>query len=644
MKKKLISVLLALTLCLAMCVPAFAAGENWTDYPVIVVPGYSSSAMYRLDENGNKIHVWGIDTNEILAAVLKNIAQLGIGIGALTTGNANYIADLVGREFYKLYYDMACNPDGSSVYDLKRYCVTAEESNSANLEKKYGDTSYQHEAEIMGEYANYIGKKNIFNFNCDFRMGAVFCAGQLDEFIQSVKEYTGKDKVNLFAVSHGGQVTGTYLTLYGQKGDVNNAVMTVPALGGAGIAYDLMNEDIHLDEEGIAVFVQHGMMEETDYNWLLKANELGFLDKVLDALVPHIKSVMGYWGSIWDFIPTEYYEQMKKENLDPVKSAALIEKSDYMHYTVMPDFANGFKRAQAAGTDVFIVAGYDNKIVTGLEESSDAIITIKASTGATAAPLGKRFSDGYTQKVNTGFYQVSPSMTLDASTSFLPEHTWFVENFYHGMIYKDPFTAELLKTLLLTEKIKNVHSDPAFPQFHATTNKSHSVFATFDKGTEGYVTSESKGLVVKNLSEKYPMLLTAITAKGVNIKFSGYVGKELKPGESVTIPYSGELDKVSKKNFEVVVGYVLNGSITPIGERTFNFTLMNGKDAVYDPSKPYTTADVASDFSSLLSSELDGLFTSLGLKPFLEIIFNVVQTWLRPILDMLKKFASIGVI
>lgn len=642
--KKLISVLLCLLLLCSSVTVAFAGFDmnEYNGYPVIVVPGYSSSAQYRIDENGNKVHVWGVDFNEIISAVLKNIVEVGINIGALATGNGKALGETVGREFAKLYYDMACNPDGSSVYPLQRYCVTAEESNRAKMLKKYdGDLIYQHETEIMGEYAGYIGDENIFNFNCDFRMGAPFCAKQLDEFIQSVKEYTGKDKVNIFAVSHGGQVTGTYLTLYGEKGDVNNAVMTVPALGGAGLAYNILAGNIEFDEKGLLTFVEHGMMEETDYNWLVRANELGFLDEVLNAMVPYIFDVLGYWGSIWDFCPTEYYEALKEKLLDPVESAELIRKSDYMHYEVMPDFSNGFKRAQKAGTDVYIIAGYDNKVVTGLNESSDGIITIASSTGATAAPLGKRFADGYSQKIDTGFYQVSPSMTVDASTSYLPEHTWFVENFYHGMIYKDPYTAELLKTLVLTEKIKDVHSSAEYPQFHATTNKSHSVHAAFNNSTEGYTDSKDTAVVIKNLSEKYKMKIMSVSARGVDIRFNDSVfTKVLEPGESVEIGFKGELPAVSKANFDLVVDYVLVGSPTPMGERLFNFTIMNGAAAEYDSEKPFVDADLSSDFNKHLDDKTNVILKKTGINSLFEMIYNIVWPFAAMIVELVRFFTK----
>lgn len=638
--KKLISVLLCLAMLFSsVCVASAGFDKSeYNGYPVIVVPGYSSSAQYRIDENGNKVHVWGIDMDEIFAALFKNIVKVGIDIGALATGDGKALGNTVGKEFVKLFYDMACNPDGSSVYPLQRYCVTAEESNRAAMLKKYdGDLIYQHETEILGEYAEYIGDENIYNFNCDFRMGAPFCAKQLDEFIQSVKEYSGKDKVNIFAVSHGGQVTGTYLTLYGEKGDVNNAVMTVPALGGAGIAYNVLADNIEFDEECLLRFVEHGMMFETDFNWLVRANELGFLDEVLNTLTPYARQILGYWGSIWDFCPTEFYEEMKAKNLDPVESAELIKKSDYMHYEVMPDFSNGFKRAQKAGTNVYIVAGYDNKIVTGLNQSSDGIITINSATGATAAPLGQRFADGYKQKVETGFYQVSPSMTVDASTSYLPNHTWFIENFFHGMIYKDEYTAELLKTLLLTDKIKDVHSSARFPQFHATTNKSHSVHAMFNNSTEGYVSSKDTSVVITNLSEKYKMKIASISARGLDIKFAGSIfTKVLNPGESVEVKFTGTIPALSLANFDLVVDYTLFGSATPLGERLFNFTVMNGEAVEYDESKPLVSADLVSDFNKLLDKDSDNILTKTGSKTLFEMLYNIIWPFVKYIFDFVR--------
>lgn len=94
--------------------------------------------------------------------------------------------------------------------------------------------------------------------------------------------------MNIFAVSHGGQVTATYLNLFGFKNDVDNAVMTIPAIGGAALAYDLASCNAALDEECLLRFIEHGMRWEEDYDWLVKAQQLGFLDKVINALIPYV--------------------------------------------------------------------------------------------------------------------------------------------------------------------------------------------------------------------------------------------------------------------------------------------------------------------------------------------------------------------
>ncbi len=63
--------------------------------------------------------------------------------------------------------------------------------------------------------------------------------------------------------------------------------------------------------------------------------------------------------------------------------------------------------------NISIIAGTGNNSVTGMQVNSDGIIPTYCSTGATCAPIGWRFADGYTQ-VNDcdGKYKVSPDMTV----------------------------------------------------------------------------------------------------------------------------------------------------------------------------------------------------------------------------------------
>ena len=83
-----------------------------------------------------------------------------------------------------LFEKMRCNPDGTSVYELHQDYTEAADKNSAVLIERYPDGKYRQEIEISNEIAEYIGHENIYNFSSDFRMGAEYCAGLLDEFVQ----------------------------------------------------------------------------------------------------------------------------------------------------------------------------------------------------------------------------------------------------------------------------------------------------------------------------------------------------------------------------------------------------------------------------------------------------------------------------
>ena len=645
--KKIISVVLAFALCFCIAAPAAAAAEKEEVYPIIIVPGYSSSALYKDGENGEKIHIWNIQMDKILTRIAVNAAKLGIDIGALAKRDAQKLAATVGVEFEKMFGDMAYDETGKPVTPLHTYHSHAYDTNSKWLnENENGD--YRHEIEIMPYVTENLGDKAeewTFNFNTDFRRNVVDCAADLDKYIGDVLEYTGASKVNLIAVSHGGQTTATYLALYGEKGQVNNAVMTVPAIGGALLAYDIITESISLDEQTLLRFIENGMMFEEDYNWLVEANELGFLDDVLNNLVPYLKNVVGTWGSIWDFIPTEQYEQTKKDYApEAFLDSEILKKSDYFHYEILANMSALLKKAESAGTNVYIIAGTGWPSVIGTQENSDAIISVNSSTGATCAPLGSRFNDGY-QTLGTicsdkTHDHLSPGMEIDASTAYLPETTWFCNGLFHGMTLKDDYSAKLMKLLIETNDHVDVHTFAEYPQFHYSMNVCESVYAEFDSSVPGYITADDTALVITNLSKKNNMRVLSVAVEGMDISFdlSEYMLKEIKPRESITVKFSGKIPAESLTAASVKVSYFIVGSATPLNDKTFNFTVMNGEAKEYDRENPYVSLTGESKFREHLGNASQiKIFDRLGLTSFFEIIYdifyNIIGKYIVPIIS-----------
>ncbi len=624
--KKFVSVLLAVSMIFASCAVVSSAADKEVEYPLVIVAGYSSSSLYCGDSPETGEMVWGVDFDLVLDRVLANLGTLLVGLGeTLTIGDAKRIAKTVGAEARVILEKMRCNYDGTSVYDLKRVVSTAEEVNSANLMKKYPNGEYRHEKDMAVDFEKYVGNENIFNFTCDFRMGAEHCANQLDELIEDVKKYTGKDKVNIMSISHGGQVTATYLTLYGWKNDVDNAVLTVPAINGASLAYDALTNNVVFDEECLLKFIQHGERMEEDYDWLVKAQQLGFLDIIIKELVPELMPIIGYWGSMWDFVPSGKYEEAKKQVLDPVKSALLIEKSDRYHYEILPKMHEKLEECIDRGMNISIIAGSGNANVTGLRENSDGIITTNGSTGATCAPLGQRFADGYVQKNPCGGKnKVSPAMDIDASTAFLPDNTWFVNGLFHGMTYWDNYSRSLLMTLLFSDDITDVYSDKNYPQFKDSTNPSNSVYAQFKGCQPGEITDCTNILTVTNCCWENDVRLSAVYCDGIDLSFKINPFKKLAPGESVDIEFKGEIPEVSRKSVNVTVYYTMP-TVTPVGYRTQAFKIENGEPV--ENIGGYVDIEADAPIDNVIGEGFDTILRTLGLKELVAMLTTIFYYW-----------------
>ena len=251
--KKTIGIILSALLLISVFSPAALAADDGKEYPTIIVAGYSSSNLYIGDKQ-----VWKLDMDEVLNTVLTKIAKIGRGLGELALQRPDYLSNLVGQEIVNLAGDLACNPDGSSINDITTYYQDAEHTQFSYLYKNEGG-AHVHESVIMADVAALYGpdgNDHVFSYQQDFRMSMVDCAATLDRYIDSVLAFTGADKVNIFAVSHGGQTVAAYLAMYGlEKNVIHNIVMNVPAIGGAALAYDLMSETVVFDEETLLYFL-----------------------------------------------------------------------------------------------------------------------------------------------------------------------------------------------------------------------------------------------------------------------------------------------------------------------------------------------------------------------------------------------------
>lgn len=577
--KKFISIILCISLLAGMLAFSVSAvsDDGITDYPVVIVPGYSAAWLMYGDDPETAECAWsGLNFDDLLPRLLDRIAELGIGVAVMNLDNAKLIAKVLAEEIKNTWPLMGCNPDGTSKYDLKPYYFDAKDTSTKTLKEMDNDFS-RHDRENAEIICDYIGEENVYNFNIDWRMGVEYCAGKLNEYIKQVKEFSGSDKVNVLSISQGGQITATYLALYGEQGDVDNMVMSSPAIGGSALASDLLSLNAHADEQLIAAMIEHGMFVEEDYEWLLRANELGFLDKILNSLIPCLADSMGYWGSIWDFVPAEYYPGLRDKYLSDPACAPLAEQSDRFHFEILPTFTEKFRECQKNGMNISIITGSGDRMASGLDVYSDAIIPVSSATGAACAPFGERFSDGYVQKESAnGKYKVSPDMTIDASTCYLPDNTWFSDHNFHGWTWFSYCTRDLAITLLLTDKITDVYSDPDYPQFLYSDNPCETIAFELNSAVPGMIDGDTDSITVKNVREQGNVKITAAYCPELDLKFDIKRPVKLEPGESTVISFSGEIPEESLKCVHFTVYYSAD-TVTPLNYQTRGFTVMNGK-------------------------------------------------------------------
>ncbi len=637
MFKKSLAVFLSIVLMFgtfATVAGAVKLEGNISDLPLIIVAGYSSGELVMTNDDGSKTQIWGLNMDSILNRVFSKIVDLGKGLVLTAQGQPEYLGKTVGEELEKELEYMKINPDSTSKYNVTVANPSLEEKNMQYILDNGLPESYINDPNVLeGIVDEYVPTDKVYNFSTDWRMHITDCAAELDRTIEAIKDAENVDQVNLVAISHGGQVSAVYLAEYGYKKSVNNAVLTVPAIDGAVLALDIMKGEVKLDEYALVYYLQHGFMTEGQYHWMLEAQQLGFLDDIIAELYPYVWNVIGNFGSIWDFIPNEDYEEVKAMHLDPVENAEIIRKSDYSH-SITANMAEHLQRCRAQGTNVSIIAGYGSPSVTGAQRQSDQIISTNDSTGATCAPYGLRFNDGYTgcktECADVTHDHVSPSFEIDASSAFLPEHTWFVDSLTHGMTMKDDYTMALCYNLLLTDNIKDVHSNPEYPQFRESSNQNDAVFLKFDKSPIGYVSDADNYLIVKNVSKQYPLSISSIEVAGADIRVHSFGINALAPGQEVKIELTGDVPDVSNTLVQIKVDYSLEGNLTAlIGEKTINFKTANGAAVAYDDANPYVDADYALNYDELFPDDTKDIFTNLGMSAFMRYIIDMLLSLIK---------------
>lgn len=573
MKKAISFILAAVMIISAASICVFGAKEQKT--PVIILQGYSGPTLVNADTGEQ---VWGLDFAKVGERVKEEIPNLLANIT-----NEDALVEIIGTVLLEQLEPIACNPDGTSKYNVECYPQGAKNNRLSVLRANGG--KYIAEKELVDIIAEEIGADNVFIFVCDWRKSQIDYAEEIDKFIQEVKEITGSDKVDIFGLSHGGQCGASYLYYYGYKQDVRKAMLTSPAIGGTSIVGELFcGNSVDIDYTTIVKFVEQGTKTEENFEELVRIIGIDRLNPLLNrVLQEYALDFVKYFPSLWDFVPLDYFENaMKHIGLDPIESAPLIAKTTAHHTTAMAHMSEGLKKAQKAGTQIGIITCTGAESFAGNGNNSDYIIDVYTASGASCTDIGETFENGYTAArsncSNKNHYHISPDFDIDASCAYLPDNTWFVKGQYHGMYVFDAYTRGLVYNFFYGT-VQNVFSDSRYPQFNASQNTADGLYIRFDNTSFGYHTKNDTKLIIKNLSANSDAIIWSIKVDGADFSVTYDRAQSIARGQIAEFNMTeGDFDSYSLP-FTVTVKYSLRNNQLTYITQSVNFTALTDKQA-----------------------------------------------------------------
>lgn len=624
--KKIIGILLCFAVIVSCCgAGAFAADEK-NDDPIILISGFLCTQLYKDYGTENEERVWLLDVGKITERLGDNLPEAFKALAGLAVGKTEEFGKTLGEVARDILDDLSCNPDGSSKYSVTHY-----PNNPATSSVEYmlnnGEERNVYEKNFCKYLAGLTDASRVYCFQYDSRLDAVTLAGQLNEFIEEVKVYTGSERVRIFALSYGGLISSSYLYLYSDS-SVSKLVMSVPALGGTPLPDSLLRKNIKFPIENLVEFFETAVGGESNIARAFEGDEPEKINAVVRAAVPEAMKALKYWGSIWSLCSADLYEKLKADFLDPAENKAIIEKTDIVHNEIMPAIPATLKKAQANGTDIAILCATGSSLAVGGKLNGDLVLPAESVSGATCAPLGSRFADGYTGVKTTcsnpDHVHVSPSMEVDASSAYLPENTWFIDGQYHGQYYYEEYTRSLVTKLLLTDEIKDVHSSPDFPQFEYSNHAYRNLHVKFNHSDTGYLSAQDTALVVENVSTDNSIKILSVTVSGAPLDFEVSEAGILSAGESAEIPFSGKIPEKGAWAAKITVSYIEVGSINPFCVSEFDIMINNG--GVQSKTSRFTPLDVKSVLESVLPEWLYAFLVNSSLRQSVECIYNAVTS------------------
>lgn len=509
--KRVISIMLVLVMSIGVVSQVFAADSadpvqvvstvedakneltSGKQVPVIIIHGISQIDTVIMDENGNPL----LDDNgEVITGWPLTVDVKELVLGVLFPVLLTLITqkDFASEAGYKaackaLKYN-ACDLNGDPVYPTfvdRQYCSVGA------MDQEHKDIVY--DAVPFQDIAKEIGEENLYFFAYNSSGDVTQIAEDLNDYIEMVKEQTGADEVSLAPISMGGTIATAWLEMFSGRYDlfydnydsVHKIVFVIAALDGSKILGDIFVDDTLLkDDEFLYTKILPELLDGEWYSYLinlaLRILPNDVLDSILDSILAGAKdTLVGNCTIIWALIPKENFDEAYEIYFkDKGPEYDTIRTKVKLYNTAQKNLQSNLKdfMSEENGGIVHAICSYGVPLYpigsSALYVNADAIIhSASTSLFATFANLGETLPVDYVAKnpvcTDPTHNHISPDRVVDASTSYLPETTWYVQGLNHEKTGRSDSVINFAGVLLKDDTIKDVHSDPEnYPQFNGS--------------------------------------------------------------------------------------------------------------------------------------------------------------------------------
>ncbi len=486
--KKSICIVLTFIMIFSSCVVFSSAADEKAAYtpdydtetPVIIVHGMSQNNTYLLDDNGewakddkgNYITGWPFHIE--ISALLKAVPAL---LKSILTRQDAGLSDALYQAAHDALYVVQKDNEGNYINDIEVPCYECPMSElSPEVKEEYYNFL------PIQELGELIGEDNVYYFGYDSIGDVVSTADRLYNYIHNVVlPQTGASQIKICPISLGGTVATYYLNAHPEDYSlIKKMVFVVPAIDGSNIIGDLLTNNLSVyDDEELYENLLVALLGETPLaytlNIVLRILPSSVLKKALNGLVDGVVDVAARNTTIlWALCPTAYYEEAKAIWLEGDEHKIVREKVDsYMQ--ARANFEDNLFALRDTGAELFDVACYDVNLFPLCKDykttNADRVIhAASPSMGATFADLGTTLGEDYKA---AGTYcdapnhnHLSPDGVVDATTGLLPCTTWYFKGQAHELLPHNDVALELAIHAMVDDNIKDVYSNPAYPQFN----------------------------------------------------------------------------------------------------------------------------------------------------------------------------------